>query len=307
MPQSPGIGPFKSASRLTGLASPENKTKPEYREEHHTYEGDIPHHLVRWRRALQEFERQSRGIREENYNCENDEGVAHEIPVFHAETSIAPYRHISSATEDGESSVVDGSNETQQLPAGAGAETPVGKGATGKRSRRGRRRKARSMGRYQFLEASNAYLEFVRPFVAELTAKEGGRKLRMIAKALADRGVSSHPAKWGEREIGAFVAWMKESGFESEYQAKLVQYVRGLLRFVGNPALERMKGARIVRLPSKAEKPVYVKDDSWYAETMGKLEGLSNWGAEAIRFAMAFYYHTGLRVKEVVSGSGTLR
>jgi len=155
------------------------------------------------------------------------------------------------------------------------------------------------MGRYPFLEASNAYLEFVRPFVAELTAKERGRKLRMIAKALADRGVSSHPAKWGEREIGAFVAWMKESGFEPEYQAKLLQYVRGLLRFVGNPVLERMKGARIVRLPSKAEKPVYVKDDGWYAETMAKLEVLSNWGAEAIRFAMAFYYHTGLRVKEL--------
>src|SRR5206468_472073 len=192
----------------------------------------------------------------------------------HAETSIPPYRHIPSATEDGESSVVDGRNETQQFPAGAGAETPVGKGATGKRSRRGRRRKARSMGRYPFLEASSAYLEFVRPFVAELTVKERGRKLRMIAKALADRGVSSHPAKWGELEIGAFVAWMKESGFEPEYQAKLLQYVRGLLRFVGNPVLERMKGARIVRLPSKAEKPVYVKDDAWYAETMAKVEGL---------------------------------
>lgn len=42
------------------------------------------------------------------------------------------------------------------------------------------------MGRYPFPEASNAYLEFVRPFVAELAAKERGRKLRMIASALAD-------------------------------------------------------------------------------------------------------------------------
>src|SRR5437016_14054952 len=92
---------------------------------------------------------------------------------------------------------------------------------------------------------------------------------------------------------------MKASGFEPEYPAKLLQYVCGLLRFVGNPVLERMKGARIVRLPSKAEKPVYVKDDAWYAETMAKFEGLSNWGAEAIRFAMAFYFHTGLRVKEL--------
>jgi integrase len=155
------------------------------------------------------------------------------------------------------------------------------------------------MGRYPFLEASNAYLEFVRPFVADLTAKERSRKLWMIGRTMADRGISMHPAKWGEREIGAFVAWMKESGFEPQYQAKLIQYVRGLLRFVGNPVLERMKGAKIVRLPLKAEKPVYAKDDAWYAETMTKLEGLSNWGAEAIRFATAFYYHTGLRVKEL--------
>ena len=40
------------------------------------------------------------------------------------------------------------------------------------------------MGRYPLLEASNAYLEFVRPFVADLTHRERGRKLRMLAKAL---------------------------------------------------------------------------------------------------------------------------
>ena len=61
------------------------------------------------------------------------------------------------------------------------------------------------MGRYPFLEASSAYLEFVRPFIADLTAKERGRKLAMIGRAMAERGVSMHPAKWGEREIGAFV------------------------------------------------------------------------------------------------------
>src|SRR6266487_621229 len=41
---------------------------------------------------------------------------------LHAETSIPPYWHISSASEDGESSLVEDWNETQQLPAGAGAE-----------------------------------------------------------------------------------------------------------------------------------------------------------------------------------------
>lgn len=218
---------------------------------------------------------------------------------FSGTSFIASGVHVGSASDDGERSLAGQQHESRQLPANAGAETPVGKGATGKRHRRGRKRKARSVGRYPFLEASNAYLEFVRPFVAELTAKERGRKLRMIARALADRGITTHPAKWGEREIGAFVGWMKESGFEPEYQAKLVQYVRGLLRFAGNPVLERMTGARIVRLPRKAEKPVYAKSDAWYAETMAKLEGLSNWGAEAVRFALAFYYTTGLRVKEL--------
>ncbi len=155
------------------------------------------------------------------------------------------------------------------------------------------------MGRYPFLEASSAYLEFVRPFIADLTAKERGGKLAMIGRALVERGVSAHPSKWGDAEIGAFVAWMKESGFKPEYQVKLLQYVRGLPRFVGNPVLERMKGAKIVRLPRKAEKAVYIKSDAWYSETMARIGGLANWGAEAVRFALAFYYHTGLRIKEL--------
>src|SRR5947208_7446372 len=55
----------------------------------------------------------------------------------------------------------------------------------------------------------------------------------------------------------------------------------------------------IVHLPNRAEKPIHVKDDAWYEDAMRRLDGISNWGATAIRFALAFYYHTGLRVKEL--------
>src|SRR5947199_9767481 len=148
-------------------------------------------------------------------------------PRDHAETSIPPYRHIPSASEDGESSLVEDWNETQQLPAGAGAETPVGKGATGKRSRRGRRRKARSMGRYPFLTATDAYLRFVRPYLAASTFAVRRRGLRYLARTFEDLGArggvrTTNPARFGEAEIGALVAWMRERRLGLDYQAKLI-------------------------------------------------------------------------------------
>jgi len=160
------------------------------------------------------------------------------------------------------------------------------------------------MGRYPFLEASNAYLEFVRPFIAESTFAVRKRGLSYLGRIFEDLNIqggaeTTNPARFQEREIGALLGWMRERRLGLDYQAKLLTHLRALLTYIGNPVMERTKASKIVHLPRRAEKPVYVKDDAWYEDAMRKLEGLSNWGAEAIRFAMAFHYHTGLRVKEL--------
>lgn len=160
------------------------------------------------------------------------------------------------------------------------------------------------MGRYPFLEASSAYLEFVRPFIAGSTfavRKRGLAYLGRIFEDLHARGLAetTNPARFQEREIGAILGWMRERRLGLDYQAKLLTHLRALFLHLGNPVMERTKASKIVHLPKRAERPVYVKEDAWYAETMAKLEGLSNWGAEAIRLATAFHYHSGLRVKEL--------
>lgn len=160
------------------------------------------------------------------------------------------------------------------------------------------------MGRYPFLTATDAYLRFVRPYIAESTFAVRRRGLRYLARTFEDLGArgmlrTTNPVLFGEAEIGAFVAWMRERRLGLDYQAKLIVHLRALLVFVGNPIMDRVKASKIVHLPNRAEKPIHVKDDAWYEDAMRKLESLSNWGGTAIRFALAFYYHTGLRVKEL--------
>ena len=160
------------------------------------------------------------------------------------------------------------------------------------------------MGRYPFLTATDAYLRFVRPYLAASTFAVRRRGLRYLARTFEDLGArggvrTTNPARFGEAEIGALVAWMRERRLGLDYQAKLIVHLRALLTFIGNPILDRVKASKIVHLPNRAEKPIHVKDDAWYEDAMRRLDGISNWGATAIRFALAFYYHTGLRVKEL--------
>jgi integrase/recombinase XerD len=160
------------------------------------------------------------------------------------------------------------------------------------------------MGRYPFLEASESYLADVRPFLAPATFAVRRRDLRRLARLFEDlhaKGALSttNPKLFGEAEIGALIAHMRERGHELTYQAKTLAHLGSLLTHVGNPILERMRNAKIVRLPRRADKPIHVKGDAWFEDAMRKLDTLPGWRREAVRFALAIYYHTGLRVKEL--------
>ena len=211
--------------------------------------------------------------------------------------------HIRYDDEEGDNSP---SKVIQNEPRARGntANNPLGDGATGKQRRRGRKRRARSMGRYPFIVTAKAYLKFVQPYMAASTFAVRRRGLGYLAHTFENLRAhgsvrTTNPARFEEAEIGALVAWMRERRLGLDYQAKLVVHLRALLTFIGNPILDRVKASKIVHLPNRAEKPIHVKDDAWYEDAMWRLEGLSNWGGMAIRFALACYYHTGLRVKEL--------
>lgn len=160
------------------------------------------------------------------------------------------------------------------------------------------------MGRYPFLTAADAYLESIRPYLAGITLEVRGRAFRRMARTFEDLRLggeigTSNPARFSEREIGAFVAHLREKNLGPTYQAKQVEFLAGLLAHAGNPILERMKMNRAVRLPKRVEPVIHVKDDAWFADAMARLATVSGWWGEAILFATAFHYHTGLRVKEL--------
>ncbi len=199
---------------------------------------------------------------------------------------------------------LDGENRPTETRHDNPENTRLGKGHHGNH-KRGRRRRGRSMGRFPFVEASQSYLDFIRPYVAEETfnvRERGYRYLAEVFNGLHEKGLtdSTNPAKFTEKEIGAFVAWMRENEFGLTYQHKLLNVLVGnLLGYIGNPVLERMKAARFVRLPRRVEPIVFAKDDAWFTDTMRKLDAMQGWRAEAVKFATAFYYHTGVRVKEL--------
>src|SRR5207237_6358375 len=111
------------------------------------------------------------------------------------------------ASEEGECTPVDGRNEPPQPPAGAGAETPVGKGATGFRRKRGRRR---ALPRDSFLSAARRYLDDLKPYRAPLTLEQLRRDLRTIARDLwhlrREGNVANvRPEAMKEEDVGALL------------------------------------------------------------------------------------------------------
>src|SRR6266581_4008348 len=177
----------------------------------------------------------------------------------------------------------------------------------GKRGhRRGRKRKARSMGRPlkdPFGAAAARYLDKVGPFRSEYTIKELRRKLRHIGAMLHDlhmNGViqSMEPKRFERETIGALLVWMRQKGFSSEYQAKILVHLGLVLDSVQNNVIRELRALKM--LPQRpGPKPIFVKSEDWLREALAKLESLDGWMAEIVRFAMQVYFWTGLRVREL--------
>src|SRR5207247_11031577 len=106
-----------------------------------------------------------------------------------------------------------------------------------------------------------------------------------------------NPRTMNKEEIDALVSWMRERNLGLAYQAKLWQYVRGLLAFVENNILDVMKARGQWRPPNRAYRPIAVKDDSWFAAVVSKLANETGWRPRMVLAATAIYYHTGLRAE----------
>lgn len=191
---------------------------------------------------------------------------------------------------------------------------------TASRHRRGRKREARSLGRYPFLTRLDEYAKVLPHVVDEATAREYVRKLRYIHAILQlmrnrDEVTHTDPARFGEREVYAIDEWMnhpdryllknedrrkrQKGAFDPAYQSHLWGYLERFLVFCGNPILEMMEEQGKWKRPVVPTKAKVTKSERWFRDAMARLEGLEGWQATVVRFAVAFYWYNADRSKEL--------
>src|SRR5438876_5669934 len=97
------------------------------------------------------------------------------------------------------------------------------------------------MERHPFIVTMRAYLDGIQSTVGRATLRERESKLLYLFEVMLELRLSPDPRTMDKEEIDALVLWMRERNLGLAYQAKLWQYVRGLLAFVGNNVLDVMK------------------------------------------------------------------
>src|SRR5437660_8693860 len=151
------------------------------------------------------------------------------------------------------------------------------------------------MERHPFIVTMRAYLDGIQSTVGTATLRERESKLLYLFEVMLELRLSPDPRTMDKEEIDALVLWMRGRNLGLAYQAKLWQYVRGLLAFVGNNILDVMKARGQWKPPKRACRPVTVKDDGWFSSTVARLANETGWRPRMVLAATAIYYHTGLR------------
>src|SRR5439155_22307483 len=133
------------------------------------------------------------------------------------------------------------------------------------------------MERHPYFLAMRAYLDGIQSTVGKATLRERESKLLYLFEVMLELRLSTDPRIMDKEEIDALVLWMRERNLGLAYQAKLWQYVRGLLAFVENNILDVMKARGQWRPPKRAYRPIAVKVDSWVAAVASKLANEARW------------------------------
>ena len=211
--------------------------------------------------------------------------------------------HRIHATDLGERFVAVGRKHESRDPAlGAGLD-PHGSG-TGRKDRgiarwKALRRRKRNLERHPYIIAMRQYLSDTRSAVQPNTLRERESKLLYLFQVLLEFRLDTDPAAIREDHVHALVKWMRDKELSLGYQAKLWQYLRGLLAYVGNDVLGRMTARGQWKPPKTNYSPTVPKDDSWYKDACDRLSKMPGWRPSVVLAATALYLHTGLRPKEL--------
>ena len=129
--------------------------------------------------------------------------------------------------------------------------------------------------------------------------------LRVIERefSIAKKGnpdLKAEPANWGEDEVKAVILAIRWRGLSHNSQVQYLTALRGLLRFVGNGTMDKMKARYPTMFPrtETERKPSLTEDQlSLVLKSTNQVPG---WRGECMRFAFWTYAYTGIRLSELI-------
>jgi len=166
----------------------------------------------------------------------------------------------------------------------------------------GRRRRARSMGRYPFLAMIPKYLQDHSAVLCPETRKVRKERLERIGRRmyqLKEMNIISttNPLKLTREDALVIVNDMSSRGWKPTYLGEMLKTLRLFVSYCGNPVFDEL--ARLKLLPKAPNPPVKTLTDEELNAIFQGAERISRWEGEVARFLCAIYPATGLRASEL--------
>ena len=152
------------------------------------------------------------------------------------------------------------------------------------------------MGRFPFLTDAKTYLSEVRHYYRPATLEEIDRKLRYLGRVFGelrreavragDLTFSTNPHTMGEREIAAFLGWMKTRGLDPATQHKYLGILQGLTDWAGNGVLRQMRARKRFRIIVPPKRLDALSGDDLERIRRGA-EAIEGWRGDCAQFQSA--------------------
>jgi integrase len=160
------------------------------------------------------------------------------------------------------------------------------------------------MGRYPLKTAIGEYMDANKAYYSPSTLASAGSILRTIEREYAgmrakNPNLKAEPVRWGEPEITALMFGIRRMDLSHNSQVQYIVILKGLLRFVGNGIMERMKARHPTMFPRIETERKPSMTDGQLSEVLDSVGKIRGWRGECIRFLTWTYAYTGLRLSEL--------
>src|SRR5439155_863954 len=141
------------------------------------------------------------------------------------------------------------------------------------------------MERHPYVVAMRAYLDGIQSTVSKATLRERESKLLYLFEVMLELRLGTDPRTMDKEEIDGLVRWMRERNLGLAYQAKLWQYMRGLLAFVMDYVGNRLGRLCELGLDRASTEPLFPNGrGAYYSEPgwrMARYKVFRSFGIEA--------------------------